>query len=113
MRQLFREDLPQVREQTGVYFYHLIHNVGGGYHLEDIILLGRCGWSRWKELLSDRVTTVFVALQVLEATPLSGPEKAEVLRMLYKTVPEQNRARDWPEQTMRWKLAVWEQEVLP
>ncbi len=113
MRQLFREDLSQVREQTGVYFYHLIHNVGGGYHLEDIILLGRCGWSRWKELLSDRVTTVFVALQVLEATPLSGPEKAEVLRMLYKTVPEQNRARDWPEQTMRWKLAVWEQEVLP
>ena len=113
MRQLFREDLSQVREQTGVYFYHLIHNVGGGYHLEDIILLGRCGWSRWKELLSGRVTTVFVALQVLEATPLSGPEKAEVLRMLYKTVPEQNRARDWPEQTMRWKLAVWEQEVLP
>ncbi len=113
MRQLFREDLPQVREQTGVYFYHLIHNVGGGYHLEDIILLGRCGWSRWKELLSGRVTTVFVALQVLEATPLSGPEKAEVLRMLYKSVPEQNRARDWPEQTMRWKLAVWEQEVLP
>ena len=113
MRQLFREDLSQVREQTGVYFYHLIHNVGGGYHLEDIILLGRCGWSRWKELLSDRVTTVFVALQVLEATPLSGPEKAEVLRMLYKTVPEQNRARDWPEQTMRWKLSVWEQEVLP
>ncbi len=113
MRQLFREDLSQVREQTGVYFYHLIHNVGGGYHLEDIILLGRCGWSRWKELLSGRVTTVFVALQVLEATPLSGPEKAEVLRMLYKSVPEQNRARDWPEQTMRWKLAVWEQEVLP
>ncbi|RKI70126.1 hypothetical protein D7V91_03960 [bacterium 1xD42-67] len=110
IRQLFREDLPQVQEQTGAYFYHLIHDVGGGYRMDDVTLLGRCGWTRWKDLLSDRVTTVYVAADVLDLTPLTGPEKAGVLRDLYRTALMQDKGSSWPEQRVKDQIAAWEAE---
>ena len=50
---------------------------------------------------------------ILNQTSLTGPEKAQELRNLFKIVQEQhakNKRPTWPEQRVQEQIAAWEAE---
>ena len=57
--------------------------------------------------------TTFAVTRLLNQTSLTGPEKAQELRNLFKIVQEQhakNKRPTWPEQRVQEQIAAWEAE---
>ena len=81
-------------------------------------LLRKRGLTDWKGFLDNKVRkdgsmTTFAVVRLLNETSLTGPEKAQELRNLFKIVQEQhakNKRPTWPEQRVQEQIAAWEAE---
>ena len=90
-----------------------------GYFTPDnVALLRKRGLTDWKGFLDNKVRkdgsmTTFAVVRLLNETSLTGPEKAQELRNLFKIVQEQhakNKRPTWPEQSVQEQIAAWEAE---
>ena len=76
------------------------------------------GWTKWQGFLDRKVRrdgslTVYAVANYLNATSLTGPEKAEELLHLEKIVQEQHAANKrplWPAASVQKQIAAWNAE---
>ena len=107
----------ELKEKLINYQYRKILE-GGCFIEEDVARLREQGWTEWKGFLDRKVRkdgsmTTFAVTRLLNQTSLTGPEKAQELRNLFKIVQEQhakNKRPTWPEQRVQEQIAAWEAE---
>ena len=107
----------ELKEKLINYQYRKILE-GGCFIEEDVARLRKQGWTEWKGFLDRKVRkdgsmTTFAVTRLLNQTSLTGPEKAQELRNLFKIVQEQhakNKRPTWPEQRVQEQIAAWEAE---
>ena len=117
LRRLVPPEDEELKEKLINYQYRKILE-GGCFIEEDVARLREQGWTEWKGFLDRKVRkdgsmTTFAVTRLLNQTSLTGPEKAQELRNLFKIVQEQH-AKDkrptWPEQRVQEQIAAWEAE---
>ncbi|RKI70127.1 HEAT repeat domain-containing protein [bacterium 1xD42-67] len=117
LRRLVPPEDPELQNKLTVYQYRKILE-GGHFIEEDVTRLREQGWTEWKGFLDNKVRkdgsmTTFAVTRLLNQTSLTGPEKAQELRDLFKIVQEQHaksKRPTWPEQRVQEQIAAWEAE---
>ncbi len=116
LRRLVPPEDTELCEKLVAYQYRNMLN--GSFIQEDVAYLREHGWTDWRGFLDKKVRkdgslTTYAVVRLLNETSLTGPEKAEELRSLYKIVQEQHIAHKrptWPEQRVQEQIAAWEAE---
>lgn len=117
LRRLTPPDDQELCARLEGYLYRRLMD-GGRFIQEDVAFLRKHGWTQWKGFLDQKVRkddslTAFAAIWLLNATSLTGPEKAAELRNLVKIVEEQSAVKKrpaWPALMVQKQIASWEAE---
>ena len=116
LRRLIPPEDPELCDKLAVYQYRAILN--SHFLREDVEFLRDHGWTKWQGFLDRKVRrdgslTVYAVANYLNATSLTGPEKAEELLHLEKIVQEQHAANKrplWPAASVQKQIAAWNAE---
>ena len=108
---------PELQEKLVNYQCRKI--LAGGYFTpNNVAFLRKRGMTDWKGFLDKKVRkdgslTTYAVAKLLNETSLTGPEKAQELRNLYKIVQEQHAANKrplWPAASVQKQIAAWNAE---